>query len=154
MKAHLIMKKLYPLAPLLLLLTALTLLGFLLAGCATLNPGADPLVVRVEQTLTTANATFDMVLHVDQADRGFWRTNAPAFHGFCEWLRTPVSTYADGNQPRAVAMQLNLDGLKNDYKANKTVAGSNTLYRALLTLNAAVSQSSSWSNIITSPTHL
>ena len=124
-----------------------------LAGCASLNPGADPLVVRVEQALTVANASFDLVLRVDQADRGFWKTNAPAFHSFCEWLRTPISTYGDGNQPRAVGLQLNLDGLKNSYKANKTAAGSNALFTALLTLNSAVNQSASWSNIITSPIH-
>jgi hypothetical protein len=138
----------------------LTLIGLvaalaaMLAACATLNPKADPFVVRVEQTQTTAYATFDMVLRLDQADRGFWRTNAPGFHNFCEWLRTPQD-YQLGKMhvPRCVLIQLNVDDLKRVYKASRTDTTSNALWSAWLTLNTALNQSTSWSNIITAPIH-
>ena len=121
-------------------------------GCASITPGADPLVVRTEQTESTAGSTFDMILTIDQADRGLWKSNAPAFHTFCEWLRTPQS-YAGTNYPRCVVMQLNVDDLKLAYKASKTAGSSNALVSAFTVLSTAISQSTSWSNIITAPTH-
>lgn len=124
----------------------------LLLGCATLKPGADPFVVRVEQTQSVAMSTFDFVLHLDQSNRPFWRTNAPGFHNFCEWLRTP-QPYGGTNVPRCIAMQANLDDLKAAYKASKTAGSSNVLWNAWSVLNAAISQSGSWSNIITSPVY-
>jgi aconitase B len=60
---------------------------------------------------STASATFDLLLRVDNTDRGFWRTNAPAFHQFCEWLRTPTP-YQAQTVPRCVALQLNVDDLR------------------------------------------
>jgi hypothetical protein len=117
-------------------------------GCATLNPGADALVVRVEQAESIASSTFDMVLHVDNAERSFWETNAIAFHRFCEWLRTPTQ-YGGSNVARCVAIQLNADDLKIAYQASKTASNSNALLTAFGTLDAAVSQSTSWANIVT-----
>lgn len=125
-------------------------LGFVV-GCATLAPGADPFVVRVEQSQTMADVTFDFVLHIDQADRGFWRTNAPAFHNFCSWLRTPVP-YSTTNLPRVIALQVNVADLKGAYKTGRTAGNSNALYSAWAVLSAAVGQANSWSNIVVIPT--
>lgn len=132
---------------------AASIIGLLiLIGCAHLTPGADPLVVRVEQTQSGAMGTFDLVLHEDQANRSFWATNAPAFHSFCEWLRTPQK-YNGSNVARCVAIQFNVDDLKLAYKAGKTTGNSNALYTAFTVLSAAVGQASSWQNIVTSPIH-
>jgi len=125
-------------------LLAIALLVF---GCAKLQPGADPLIVRAEQTEQVAKATFDLVLNVDHSDRGFWRTNAPAFHGFCEWLRQPQPVWGTNVLPRASAMIANLDTVKLDYRAAR--ASSNALITALLTLSSAVDQASAWSIIVT-----
>jgi predicted TIM-barrel fold metal-dependent hydrolase len=124
----------------------------LLVSCATLNPGADPFVVRVEQTQTGASATFDFLLHLNHANRSFWKTNAPEFHAFAEWLRTP-QPYGTNTFARCVVIQLNVDDLKLEYKSAKTAGNSNALYTALAMLKAAVAQCNSWSNIVTSPTH-
>lgn len=124
----------------------------LFVSCATVNPDADVLVVRTEQAQAGALATFDFIIYMDHSNRTFWRTNAPAFHAFAEWLRTPQS-YGTSEVPRAVAIQLNLDDLKQTYKFARTSANSNALWAALQVLNAAVAQSWSWSNIITSPIH-
>jgi hypothetical protein len=132
--------------------SAVALLIGLAIGCASLTPGADPLVVRVEQTLTGANATFDFVLGIDNGNRAFWVTNAPAFHQFAEWLRTPQA-YGTNVVSRCVAMQLNTDDLKLSYQASKTTGSSNALWSAWSVLSTAITQTGSWSNIITGPVH-
>ena len=123
-----------------------------LVACASLNPGADAFVVRVEQAQTAAGATFDLVLRVDNSDRGFWRTNAPAFHQFCEWLRTPQKMQGS-NVARAVALQLNVDDLKFAYKQSNTTGNSNALWTAFRVLSAVISQADSWQVIIEAPTY-
>lgn len=128
------------------------ILAMILVGCAVLKSGSDPLVVRTEQALTLANGTFDFVLHTEHVNRSFWQTNAPAFANFCDWLRTPVP-YGGSNVARCVEMQLNVDDLKLAYKASKTASNSNALFSAWSTLNAAVSQAGSWSNIVVTPIH-
>jgi hypothetical protein len=93
-----------------------------------------------------------LVLHLNQADRGFWATNAPAFDRFCAWLRTQQA-YGTNTVSRAQLMELNVQDLKLSYKAAKTAGNSNALYLAWAVLNQAWSQSTSWSNIITAPVH-
>ena len=117
------------------------------AGCAPLQPGADPFVVRVEQAETTAQSTFDLVLNLDYANAGWWKTNAPAFHAFCNWLRTPQTVDLTNTLPRCSAMILSLDDVKLSYQASK--ANSNDVYSALMTLESAVNQAASWATVIT-----
>jgi hypothetical protein len=112
------------------------------AGCATLQPGADPLVVRTEQTQAVAKGAFDMVLRIDHSNREFWKTNQPAFHGFCEWLRTPQMILDGTNYSRAATMLINLDRVKLSYKANR--GESNTLATALAVVEATVNESHHW----------
>lgn len=145
-----------PLAALITVLSCWLIIAttaLIVPGCATLAPGADPLVVRTEQVQSIAGPGIDFVLHFDNADRGFWRTNAPPFHNFCEWLRTPIP-YTNGTTlPRAILMQVNVDDLKQAYKFSKTSGNSNALYTALGTLSAALNQATSWSNIVVTPVH-
>lgn len=142
-----------PPAALLLPFLLLVTLG---AGCRPLDPGADPWVVNIERAQQVAEPAFDLVLDLDQADRGFWRTNAPAFHAFCETLRVPVVWRTDGREslPRYIAAQLQVSRLKQDYKATKSAASSNALAAAQLALQQLVSQTQAWATIITNtPTH-
>lgn len=132
-------------------LTALALAA-LVVSCASLNKGADPLVVRTEQVQTAARATFDLVLTVDNTDRGFWRTNAPAFHNFCEWLRTP-SNYKGATVPRCISAELLVDDAKTSYKVAKNVTNSNTLWTAVLVLQELSAQATAWQAIVTLPTY-
>jgi hypothetical protein len=122
-------------------------------GCSHLAAGADPFVVRVEQGEQGANATFDLVLNIDNADRGFWKTNAPAFHTFCSWLRTPTPYQVTNTLPRSSVIQLNVEDLKLAYQASKTTSNSNALWEAFSTLSAAIGQASSWANIATNSIH-
>lgn len=125
-------------------------------GCARLQPGADPIVVNVERSETVAKSTFDLVLSVDNSKRDYFRTNAPAFHNFCEWLREPQTIRESGNPidnigtavlPRASAMLYSLDVVKLDYKQAR--ASSNELFTALGTVNGVVDQASTWLTVIT-----
>jgi hypothetical protein len=113
-----------------------------IVGCAPLQPGADPIVVRCEQTETIAQDTFDQVLAIDNGQRDFYRTNAPAFHSFCEWLRVPQTVEGTNTLPRASAMLVSLDDVKLAYKAGR--ASSNSVYTALQTVTSAMGQANAW----------
>lgn len=120
-------------------------------GCTPLQPGADPLVVKAEQLETTADASFQLVVSVDNADRGFWRTNAAAFHNFAEWLRAPVPLNGNPGEPRGLGMILLVDSAKLTYQADKSQ--SNILVSAISTLSLAAAQAQGWSVIISSTNH-
>lgn len=117
------------------------------AGCVGLQPGADPLVVRVEQTETVAKSTFDLVLGVDDSNRPFFATNAPPFHRFCEWLREPQTVEQTNTLPRCSAMLLSLDDVKLDYKAARV--SSNDVFIVLQTVNGAMAQANAWLTVVT-----
>lgn len=123
-----------------------------ITACSTVQSGSDPLVVRVEQFQPIAKETFSFVLGVDNADRGFWRTNAPAFHSFCETLRTPVPAPNGTPVARVIAAELNLETLKAQYKLNRSDGNSNALYQAFSAMSTLALQANSWSNIVTLPT--
>jgi len=83
---------------------------------------------------------------VDNADRGFWITNAPAFHNFAEWLRTSVPTPTNPNEPRGLGLILLVDADKEAYIANKAL--SNNLLSAISDLQFAANQATAWQTII------
>jgi len=118
-----------------------------LTSCAQLRPGADPLVIRAEQTESAAKVTFDLVLNIDNADRGFWRTNAPAFHNFVEWLRQPQIVWPPNVLPRASAMILSLNTIKVEYALS--LQSSNALVSAIAVLQSAATEANAWSIVIT-----
>lgn len=104
-------------------------------------------MVRAEQTEAAAKSTFDLVLSVDHADRGFWRTNSPAFHAFAEWLRQPQVVRVTNVLPRASAMILSLNNIKGEYVFSKSY--SNALVSAIAVLQSAATEANAWSIIIT-----
>lgn len=120
-------------------------------GCAALQPGQDPIVVRCEQLETTAQGGFDLVLNIDNANRALVATNIPAFHGFCEWLRQPQTVEITNRLPRASAMLVSLDDIKLAYKAS--TISSNSLIEAMATVQATLNQAQSWATVITNLNH-
>lgn len=122
---------------------------FVFVGCVALQPGADPLVVRVEQGETLAKSSFDFVVNVDESNRGFWMTNAPALHNFAEWLRAPVTLNGNTNEPRGIAMILTVDAAKLSYQADKSSFNSNILMTVFGVLTQAQQQASAWQIIAT-----
>lgn len=120
-----------------------------LSGCAKIQPGADPVVVNTERFLSSAQGTFLFTLQVDNADRGFWKVKAPAFHEYCETLRrpTPYPFNSTNYLPQYRVALLGLNDLKNDYKAGR--ASSNALLTALSTLQGLQQQAVAWLTITT-----
>lgn len=141
--------------PFLFLLSSVcvAIVAMFIVGCAHIQPGQDPIIVNAERAQTYAASTFDLVLGVDNSSRDLWRAKAPAFHDFCEWLRQPQLAYLpDGsttNVQRDIAMQLNLDKVKLDYKASKVT--SNAVLEAISTLESAEQQANAWLLIVTNP---
>jgi hypothetical protein len=118
-----------------------------ITGCASLQPGANPLVVRAEQAETTAKASFDLVLNLDNSNRTLFETQVPAFHNFCEWLREPQTVEGTNSLPRASAMLVQLDDLKLAYSSSTTT--SNALLEGIVTVETAATQASSWLTVTT-----
>lgn len=122
---------------------SLVLISLLLVGgCATIGPGNDPLVVETERVLTVSQGTFELVTTVDDANRQFWKTNAPPFHEFVEWLRTKVTLNETNIMRRGPAMLQSLNNVKLEYKQHK--ASSNAVYTALATVQSALNEAQTW----------
>lgn len=110
---------------------------WLLAGCTTLQPNADPVVVRAEQSIQVAFATLDTFLKVDHANRELFKTSLPEVHKFAEYLRAPV-----GNPPapRGISYIESAVKVKNAYKLNRTAENKASLVTALATLETLIQQ--------------
>lgn len=106
-------------------------------GCSHLQPGADPLIVRTEQTEKIAAATFDEILRLDDGNRAFYRTNAPQFHAFAERLRA-ADDFHGTNYPNAVTVILRLNELKTLYRLDHS--NSNLLVTAVAGIEAAAAE--------------
>ena len=118
-----------PVTPKITALVALGLAALMFTGCAAIEPGQRAVVVRAEQSLSIADATFDTAVHIDAANRSFYKTNAPAFHEFCQWLRTPsIIAPLTNAEPRGVALVRSANAVKNRYKAS----GGTNDYAALI----------------------
>lgn len=111
-------------------------------GCAHLAPGADPVIVRVEQTESDARSTFSTLLKVDNQNRSYWATNAPAFHNYCEWLRAPIDLGGTNILPRDLAMIVSLNDVKRLYKSG--LVQSNDLAQTQADLIAVVTDAMMW----------
>jgi len=124
-----------------LLLSPLLALSLLLSGCAHLDKGADPIVVRAEQSESVAKATFDTFLQIDNSNRAFFTTNAPPLHAFAEYLRAPVTIPSGGTNlslPRGLSFVASLDSVKLAYQHGS--ATSNALATAIAVIEVSVSQ--------------
>lgn len=87
----------------------------LITGCATLQPGADPLVVRSQQTEKVAFDTFDTFLKLEHRYADKVKKTVPEVSKFADWLREPV-----GDSPRGIAMVKSLGKVRKAYAAAKT----------------------------------
>ena len=126
-------------------LAALVLLtGFLFAGCASVAPGQDPLVVRTEQVETNAFEAFSFVVHLDAtlaASSQGTNSNLQALHTAANWLRAPAPA-GTNTLPRGAALIYSLDQVKLDYQAGR--ATSNTLSTVLLSVEGLAVQAWAW----------
>lgn len=117
-------------------------LALFIGGCATVSPTANQLVVRCEQSQTVTFSTFDAVVHLDDSNRAFWKTNAPEFHAFAEWLRQPVVLNATNTLPRGAAIIWSVDQTKLTYK--QTLTGKDQLVASLAAMETALREAQTY----------
>jgi len=111
------------------------------SGCAGVAPGADPLVVHAEQTLTGAEATFDTFLQLDNQNRALVAAKAPPVHAFAEWLRQPQTFGNTTNTAARWACLIESAELtKEGYKANRVGTNAVQLTASLDALAEALAQ--------------
>ena len=119
------------------ILAALGVASLLLigTGCASVTPGQSSVVVRAEQSISLANATFDAAVHIDDANRAFFKTNLPPFHIFCESLRAPVN-----GTPRGIAIVTSADAVKETYKRTRSTNDYAILISSLAVVDSATAE--------------
>lgn len=124
------------------LLSLLALCGLisLFTGCASLAPGADSVEVRAEQTILESHDALHAFLLLDNANRDFARTQAPAAHKFAEFLREPVPDVS-GTVPRWIGLIESATRTRLEYKKSRGPDNQNKLAAALAGLTSAVAES-------------
>lgn len=111
------------------------LLPLIFTGCAGLKPGADPIIVRAQQTERAAFETFDAFLRIEHKNAARIRTAAPEVSKFAEWLREPLP---DG--PRGISLVKSLGNVRRAYANAKTPDNRAKLASALDALAAALTE--------------
>lgn len=133
-----------------LVLPLLLVISLAWAGCAVLQKGADPIVVEAERVLTVGQGTLTLANNVDNANRSYWKTNAPMFHAFVEWLREPINLGGTNLIRRGPGFMYSLDYVKHAYLDGK--ATSNSVWTAIAAASAAVAQAQNWLSTVNTNT--
>jgi len=110
----------------------LTLL-LVLAACAQLQPGADPVVVNAERTASLAADTFDTFLKIEYDNRAALQTLSPAIHQYAETLRAKGPTWL-----------ASLRALTKAYKFNRSPENKASLQTAIAVVTAAMQESNKY----------
>lgn len=110
-----------------------------LIGCAKLQPGVDPLVVRAEQTESMAYNTFDAFLKLDDIANANPEVSKSwqSAHVFAQYLRKPIQS-GTNTVPFGIATILSLNNVKLSYIAG--TSSSNSLITAIGVVGTVVSQ--------------
>lgn len=110
-----------------------------LSACATVT--GDPVVVNAERALTMGQATFELVVNTDDANREFYKTRLPAFHALAESLRAPTLAKDGTELRRGTALLWDLAKDKEAYqlaKGTNNGASSPRLRQEVMSGTAAV----------------
>jgi hypothetical protein len=116
------MKRIFPLT-----------LVVILAACAPLQPGADPIVVNAERTANVASDTFDTFLKLEYDNRAALLTLSPEIHKYAEVLREKAPTWL-----------ASLRALTKAYKFNRSSENKASLQTAISVVTAAMQESSKY----------
>jgi hypothetical protein len=109
---------------LIILVLALPLIP--LTGCASLDPNADPIVVRVEQTIATAMPTFNVFLQLERSNEVVWGASV---HRVAEDIRANGTNYVGS-----------LDRVKRVYQSNRTPENKANLVTSLATVQSLITE--------------
>lgn len=108
-------------------------LCLILASCATLLPGNDPVVVNAERTANLASDTFDTFLKIEYDN-----------HTALESVSPEIGKYAESLRVHAPTWLATLRALTKAYKFNRTVENKASLQTAVAVVVAAMQESSNY----------
>jgi uncharacterized lipoprotein len=106
-------------------LVALCLTVILVAGCATVAPTADPVLVRAQQSYATAVNTCDLLFNIELDNRTLIESKLPGTHATVDKIKTQAKTYL----PKLLSAI-------DTYAAAKTAANASTLTAVLAVVEA------------------
>lgn len=109
------------------------LLLALLAGCSTVQQGSDPVVVRAEQTVSLAKATFQFAVDTEAQSR-------PALLQINYNAAIQIKHTVDRIRLSAATWQASAVSAIQAYKANATNANLSVLQKALADISAGMTQ--------------
>lgn len=113
---------------------ALPASGWLFTGCAALDPNADPIEVRAEQTISTTFDAMDTFEQIELENQALIKAKAPQVHEFAEWLREPLQQEEGTSMPRGISMINSATLVRRAYKANRTPENKASLASAVAAL--------------------
>ena len=102
------------------------LVALFLIGCASIQPGNDPVVVNAERSTNVAFETINTFLQIEYTNQAWVKANAPQIHTYANYLR--------GHAKQWVASATDLIGA---YKHNRTPENKASLQTAVAVLTTA-----------------
>lgn len=73
----------------------IAIVALMITGCANLEPSADPVVTRAEQTIDSVFTTVDAFIAHNHLNRDIYRDKFPDAHRFAESLRERIEPNND-----------------------------------------------------------
>lgn len=110
-------------------LNYIPLIALLLASCATITPGSDPVVVNAERFTAVAADTFDLFVHTEYDNRAYLATVDPHIHTYANFIRVNAKSYLQSARTMTKA-----------FKANRSPENKANLTTALAVLTAAIGE--------------
>lgn len=111
----------------------LVLVLLLGAGCASILPGNDPVIVRAQQTREIAFSTFDTFVTLEYRNRAFLQKLNPNFTDVADNIRTGAPKWFKSFDQVLVA-----------YKAGKTPATKSKLDGAIAVIESALTEAQTY----------
>ncbi len=108
------------------LLLSCMLLG---AGCSSILPGNDPVIVRAEQVEKTALAVFDTYVHVEFSQREKLKSISPEFVKVADLIRVSADDWIES-----------LEAALKAYRNNRSPENKATLVTALAVLETSLAE--------------
>ena len=104
-----------------------------LIGCASVQPGNDPVVVNAERSTAVALATMDAFLQIEYNNRAMLKQVNPGIHIYAEYLRRNGQHYLQTARALTLA-----------YKQNRSATNKANLQTAIALLNEIANQANTY----------
>lgn len=117
------------------------LILILMAGCSTVAPGSDPILVNAQRTAQSAHQTFDLLFKVERENEAYVKRYAPSVHDGVNAIRRQAPQAED-----------NLWEAIEAYRTNRTAENKASLNTYLATLQKLLDEAAQYTQTIQSKT--